>query len=287
MTHTLWLTPNAERFFLIPQDQALAAGTTRIQTLDEKQQSVDETALAAFEITREQAEEHTKNQLNQAMYQAKTAFSDLIAFARLLDKQQKETPSLEADPDETWQPGLDFLSTFLSAFSNKKPEDPEDAQEILLHFLTNFQEMIESTTNGDSASIELTRNYIYDLRHTLQQYGIELDESVADLPEQVHGLRYAGETQNQDDFAAILRDIATQVELATEESGQRVDETIARLQQQFGIDNEARWTRERQERASQAAQSAIAASLRAHGIEPSSDKQKSKDKKKRKSRKKK
>ncbi len=78
---TLYLSPTGKHCFLVPADHPLPAGNFLVRPLNGDEQAVDFAALAAFEISRDTAQEHLHSILSQRLAQAGAAFSSLLNLA--------------------------------------------------------------------------------------------------------------------------------------------------------------------------------------------------------------
>lgn len=61
----LYLTPAADRFFLVSAGYELSAGNFVVVSIPGAQQSVDEAALAPFEVSEEQVQAHVRTQVER------------------------------------------------------------------------------------------------------------------------------------------------------------------------------------------------------------------------------
>jgi len=64
---TVLLTPQADRFFLVPQQRELDAGELDVVTLSGEEHRVDADKLAEFEVSRADAEAHVRAQAEQVI----------------------------------------------------------------------------------------------------------------------------------------------------------------------------------------------------------------------------
>ncbi len=88
-SQTLWSNPERSRFFLIPDDRQLPPGDFALRTIIGRQMEVDETALAAFEVTRDEAKAKLKEQFGQILATAKGGIMDALKSWRSPQTQQK------------------------------------------------------------------------------------------------------------------------------------------------------------------------------------------------------
>ena len=70
-TATLWTTEDRSRWFLMPDDAAVAPGTVPIRTLTGRSALADGELLAPYEISEDQARRLVKEQLGQALTELK------------------------------------------------------------------------------------------------------------------------------------------------------------------------------------------------------------------------
>jgi hypothetical protein len=69
----LWSNPERGTFFLVPDDCGLAAGSFVLRTITGREQRVDESTLAEFEVTEEQAKEWVKSEFGKILDTARGA----------------------------------------------------------------------------------------------------------------------------------------------------------------------------------------------------------------------
>jgi hypothetical protein len=79
---TLWSNTSRTRFFLISDEQPLPLGDLVLRTITGGEQRVDPTAVAAFEVTEEQAKEWVKGEFGKILDNARGAVNRFLERLR-------------------------------------------------------------------------------------------------------------------------------------------------------------------------------------------------------------
>jgi hypothetical protein len=125
-SQTLWSNPGRSRFFLIPDDRQLPGGDFVLRTIIGRQMEVEETALAPFEVSREQAKDRLKEQFGQMLTTAKGGIMDALKSWRSPQTQQKS--------------GSDHLNAMYEGASDSNSEGLHQAQAAARNLRTTLEE---------------------------------------------------------------------------------------------------------------------------------------------------
>ena len=203
-TLQLWLGREESCYFLIPETQEFTEGTYRIFNLNGDRRSVDFSAIAPFQITREEAEPFIRTELDQAWQNAKEAFSVFADFAAAIQNES-------IDPPPNSDPPIDPSPNEPQAEQTTNPNpSPTNFQTLI----SGFQDLINGVTSDNPADLEAARQRMRSFNQHLQAQGYGTNDNLETLPdklrEKYHDLQ-ADET---------LKESAQQFQAATEEVGQ-------------------------------------------------------------------
>lgn len=271
MNQTIWIDPIQPNYFRIPDDQFLPAGDCLIYALTGRQQQVDPSALAAFSITEETAKTYLQVELEQIFAHAKNVVGDILNFAGMMGQHADQA---QPATSEQFKPNLALLAALLHTTPEQARTDPTVITQGVRDLINEVQAVIDTATADDPAQRAAAQDRLRFLRTRLQAEGCDIGATLESMVEKLSAVAQLGQQQRTGDIASLLRQVADKLEQSPEEVGQRIDEAIASFEQQFGRlfvqeSSEQRQERKRQEYR-QSAQTAIAASLRAHGIKPAS-----------------
>jgi hypothetical protein len=241
----LFLTPRADRFFLVPPARELDAGALEVVTLTGEEHRIEPDKLADLEVSRADAEAHVRAQAEQAiagtvdavgralgLTGTGTGSSDLAALARRLGVSERE---LEGGSGAA-----------------------------LGELVADLQAVGRAVASGGSADLDAARAKLKDR-------GIEVGAELDELPQYLAAIRSLDQASAAKAAATGLRAFADAIEGEPASLGRRIDELIERLERELGPymgRDPERARREREARYESSARSAIAASLREHGITP-------------------
>lgn len=261
---TLWNDYTRSRYFLIPGDQALTAGDFILCSLKGDRKNVDSTAIASFEITESEAKAYLQAEMNQAVEEAKNAFSNFIAFSTIASQESasKSTPS--SDQIQSTQ---NLISKLIGFTPEELHNNPKAAQTAFLSLYTGLKEFVSASTSKNPAEVEAARSRLHSLRETLSTQGINISEEIEELPKKLQEVLSSSNMEGYlKEIVAKLRDLADQINQSPDAVGQKIDETIHSLSKELFIDEEKRLEEKRTQQYRQSAQDAIAQSFKSLGI---------------------
>ncbi|HEX8359924.1 MAG TPA: hypothetical protein VF613_07450 [Longimicrobium sp.] len=97
---TLWFDPPRTRRFIIPDDAELPPGELLLRTSLGRERAVEESALAPFEVTAEEAQAWAKEQLGGVLGEVR---GKALGFVELL---RERTAALREENRRTWEQGV-------------------------------------------------------------------------------------------------------------------------------------------------------------------------------------
>lgn len=221
---TLWSTSERSRFFLIPDERDLPSGNFELRTVTGRHQQVDESVLAEFEVSREEAKVWLKEQFGQMLSASKSGIMDSLKNWR--SSQAKSPPN----PDQTGAASeaqntasqsktataLSELDAFLSQSAEQVRQGSATSLEHLRAIATALSCMFEGAISSDPEGLEQAKVQSQILQDNLNALGIQTGTQLETLPERLHNLYFAeGQSQNFEDNAAELEAIANQIERTT------------------------------------------------------------------------
>lgn len=241
----LLVTPRADRFFVVASPDELAAGELVVVTLTGEERRVDPDAIAAFEVSRADAEAHVRTQAEHAIAGAVDAVGRALGL----------TDAGAAAPD---------LAALARRLGVSEREQESGSGAALGDLVADLQAVGRAVASGGGADLDAARAKLKDR-------GIELGAELDDLPQYVAALRDLDQPSAAKAAATGLRAFADAIEGEPESLGRRIDELIERLERELGPymgRDPERARREREASYLASARSAIADSLREHGITP-------------------
>jgi HPt (histidine-containing phosphotransfer) domain-containing protein len=237
MSH-LYATPTADRFFRVPTPHELPTGDFLAVGIDGELR-VEESALAPFEITKEQAEAHVRGEMERAL----AGVADTVA--RALGAAGREPPDLER----------------LAERLGVRGGDKAAAGAALRGLADDMNAITAAVASGDPAELDAARG-------RLKARGLDVGDALEEI-------RRLDQDRAKAAAAGGLRALAAAIEDTSEQPlGRRIDELIERLEREVGpwLGRDPEKIRERrQEGYRTSARSSIADSLREAGITPLND----------------
>jgi hypothetical protein len=97
---TLWSDGALARRFIIPDDAELPAGEFHIRTSLGRERSVDEAAVLAYEVTKEEAQAWAKEQLGGVLGEVR---SKAVGF---VERMRERTAAMREENRRTWEDGV-------------------------------------------------------------------------------------------------------------------------------------------------------------------------------------
>jgi hypothetical protein len=251
---SLWTDSKRSRYFLIPDNQKLVRGSFIILTLTGIKKKVTQTAITSFEISETQAKAHLQAQIDRAMTQAKTAFSNLASFSI---QTSAEIPS-EQTP---------LVSSIISSLLGVTPEEllnnPEAAETTFVNIYTELKEFLSESTSKNPTQAEAARERIHSLREILQAQGINISEDIDKLPSQLQKVLSSSNIEGYlQEIATKLQDLIGEINQFPDTVEQKIDETIKSLSKDLFIDEEKHQEEKKIQEYRTSAQDAIAASFK-------------------------
>jgi hypothetical protein len=161
MPPLIYLTPSHTRFFRVPADHALPPGEFVVRNLDKQELHVSEEALRTFEIPQKEAHALLREEMKQALKQAKDALNPGAA-----------APELQAEK---------FLRDLFQLPAGQRPTE-ENIRDALRPLLILLSETLAVAASDDIAAQAQAEQRMAALRATLERYGIAIDKPIEELP---------------------------------------------------------------------------------------------------------
>jgi hypothetical protein len=257
---TFWTDAKRSRYFLIPDNQKLSRGRFIISTLTGTQKKVTQSAIANFEISESEAKVYLQTEMNQAMAQAKTAFSNFMSFSTQTSEKAPSNPTPSSNQ-------ADIISSLLGVSLEELQNNPEVAQTAFVNIYTDLKEFLSESTSENSPKVEAARSRLGSLRETLQAQGINISEEIEELPDKLQEvLSWANLEGYLEEIVTKLRDLTEQLEQSPDAVGEKIDQTIKSLSKDLFIDEEKQLEEKRKQNYKDSAENAIAQSLKSRGF---------------------
>jgi hypothetical protein len=119
---TLWANHERSRFFLVPDHYVISLGDLVLRTITGREQRVDPTAAAPFEVSEEQAKEWVKDEFGQILDNARGAVNRFLEQLR----SGPEKPDRIADLREL----LDRVEALVELIITETPDGERAAEDI-------------------------------------------------------------------------------------------------------------------------------------------------------------
>jgi hypothetical protein len=165
---SVWRTDDG-RYFLIPDHEPANPGTLAISDALGRSRNVAPEAVAAFEVTEEQARRWTRDQLRRTLEELKEGLDDALG------KLREKLAAIERQPVRE--------GTSVTA----------EAPAVLFRLLKQLPRIIGESLSGDETRLEGARQGMRDLQHGLKEAGIDLDQRFTGFPDRLAALRKEAE----------------------------------------------------------------------------------------------
>jgi hypothetical protein len=244
----LYVTPEADRFFLVGSEDALIPGDLVIVSVTGDKRLVDPVTLMTHEVSRDAAAAYLSAQAHQALSDAADTVGRALGLAGVGD----------AVPDPR------TIAARLGLPESDLRTDPHAAKVAVDDLADDLHAIAAAVTAGRPADVDAARA-------RLAARGIDVGDTLDELPRYLAAIRQLDQRSAVAGAASGLRAVADAIERQEESLGRRIDELIARLDREIGPflgRDPERERRERQTGYERSARAAIAESLRAHGITP-------------------
>jgi hypothetical protein len=256
---SLWTDSTKSCYFIISNDENLPNGDFILYTLSGDEKKVDYAAITPFEITESEAQTYLQNEINQAIEDAKNAFSNVVTFS--LEKES--APSQSSTKPQTTI--LELVATLLNITPQELQNNPASVQAGLQNLLTEFKEIIDSSLSEDAAKLALARGRMHSLQITLKAQGVDLGETLENFPDKLHDLHFSKTpTPYLQELTINLRKFADRIDPAVIK--QNLDEAMIIIvnsyYEVFGKEDEFKEQQRREQEYKQLAGDAIAQSTK-------------------------
>jgi hypothetical protein len=161
----IWTDAGASRYFLIPDRSSLPAGSFPICTRTGRHQSVNPDALAAFEVTEDQARRWAKDQLGHTLDELKAGIDEKLGELR--------------------QQLADFNARPVADSTTITP----NAASALFDLLKALPGVVGQSISGDGDRVASARAAMADLQRRLKESGIDVDDRMSKFPDRLASIR--------------------------------------------------------------------------------------------------
>jgi hypothetical protein len=238
------------RFFLVPAGEEVPSGDFVVVDVGGRERRVNEAALSPFEVSEHQAQVQMQARAEQAIASVTDAIAKVFGLGPTSGRSQP------AD--------LRRLAEQLGLSDNDLRRDPDAARAAFERLTSDMHVVSAAVASGDAAQLETARD-------RLAAHGIDLGDTLDELPGYLAALRKLDQPQAARAAAEGLRALADAIEADEQTLGRRIDEVIARLERKLGPYvgvNEEQERQRREEEYDRMASAGIAEALRAAGITP-------------------
>lgn len=169
------------------------------------------------------------------------------------------------------RPNKKLIADILASFHEELRQNPNAVMAALQKLADEFKSVLEYATNQDPIRQVAARERVRALQRTLQERGVEVGTTLEQLPDLLQFISQLGDEATAHKLAETLYSFAEQLNQSPEALGRKLDEFIASMERNFGTfvgSAKARQQEQIYQEAKVSARSAIAESLRAHGIAP-------------------
>jgi hypothetical protein len=123
--HTLWFDAARARRFLVPDEAELPPGDFAVRTSLGRERTVDETALAPFEVTAEEAKAWSKEQLGAVLGEVRGKAMGFV------ERLRERTAEMRGENREAWERGVAGAPDDVKAAAGKVRDGLRDLGEAL------------------------------------------------------------------------------------------------------------------------------------------------------------
>ncbi|MDJ0592860.1 MAG: hypothetical protein QNJ72_23195 [Pleurocapsa sp. MO_226.B13] len=211
VTPTLWSDVERSRFFLIPGDRKIPPGDFPLRTITGRQMEVDPKALETFEISREEAKNWLNSQFGQVIEEAKGKFTNYLGnLGKSATQSQPDTEVKTSS--KTAYTSLSLLSELTGEPVENLQTEPDAIARSIRHLLSDLIKIWENSTAANAEQLQTARNQIKNVKSIFQAHGIMVSEKLDEIPDQLHEFYFSPHTQNSQEKAANLEQLADQLE---------------------------------------------------------------------------
>lgn len=213
ISKTVWSSSERSRYFLIPDECDLRAGKFQIRTTTGCQQTVHESALIEYEISREEAKAWLKQQFAQILDSAKTGILDGIKRWRSPQSPVVQNPQKSEPASSRPIVALSELDDLLNQSTEQIRAKSTTSFKHLWAIANALNGLFEGAISPQPEGLERAQAQAQLLKDSLGALGIQTEIQLENFPERLHNLYFAeGQSQTFQESADELDAIADQVE---------------------------------------------------------------------------
>ena len=208
----LYTNATQTKYYRLPADLDLSDGDFTLLDSAGNERLVDEQAVAPYEVSEDEVKAHLKVQAGAAFDQLKASLlgSVQLKLAEARQEVAAQREAREATGDPEWaQKLLGFSAQHLA-------DDPQVGKDWLRSVLDGAKTVLEGAASSDPAEQQAARDVMDGLRGRLTAAGIEANERMTEIPDQ---LRDNVLNRNPQERADDLNGLATELEAAAAKWG--------------------------------------------------------------------
>ena len=237
-TMTLWSDATTRtRHFLIPDGADLPTGDFELRTVKGRQKRVNAEIVVIYEVTHEEAKAWLKDQFGQVIDSAKESLMESIRSKMAQEPdldawfgERTETTTskpgtrvntkAEAKTEaktkaNTESPALSLFTALSGESAEQLQSDPQSVARAIQSLLSQLGAIFSDAIAADDARVDAARERFTNLRHTLQQHGLNVDDALDTFPYKIREtFRSAEQDIGTEEIAERLEALAEGLEEA-------------------------------------------------------------------------
>jgi hypothetical protein len=210
---SLWKSSTSNRYFLVPLTKDLLAGDFAVEAFHGFHRKVNLASIAPFEITREEAKAYIQAELSNTLKEAQEAFTALTSFAAAAQDKPVSNSQFPNNP----------LATLLGVSEAELKENPYTVKDHWQNLVKGLGDLLKAATSDDAKDLKRAREQMQRLQNHLQAQGVEVDDAIQDLPDQLRKKYHDSESD------PTLKTSAENLQAATQNMGQSFKELMQTL----------------------------------------------------------
>jgi len=234
----LWRDCGQGRYFLIPNDQKIPSGNCIIRQIRGIEKRVSLNVIAPYEISAKDAEPYMQQEIDQAMEEISSLFSNVVAIALQNSKGDSRDGAKSADPT---QPASSLFANLLGVSLEEFCNNPEVAKEGLQSFVTEVATAMQSSVNQNPDRTQVIQTSLDAVLETLHSRGLnipeldtnqlitELSKVISEFPDELRST-FSKNSSNFETATTQLREAALQIDQSFPTLAQTLTQSLTKLQ---------------------------------------------------------
>lgn len=227
ISRTLWSDITRTRHFLIPDGDELSAGDFELRTVTGRQKRVGAETVARYEITHEDAKAWLKDQFGQVVESAKESILDSIRSKMAQEPDldawfgQRTHKSTSKPETTTDLPALSLFAELSGESAEQLQSNPRSLARAIQTLMSQLGTMFSDATAVDETRVDAARERFKNLRHILQQHGLNVNDAMTKFPDKLREAYQSAERDmGTDEMAERLEALAQALEDAATQAAQ-------------------------------------------------------------------